>query len=560
MTLADRLSRSACQGMLAVGVFLPVMELPVMGLPVMDLPAMKLPVTVAQSVEVEPSEEVDPSESEVEPIEEAEPLEQENLPEAGEPEAAAEDDADDEKEAISDEQATPDRADDAYFQLLIEADRLHQQGRRAEAEHLYRKAKGSFTGVAFENRPEPIVDPALLPPAGQVYWREANAGQEAGLLTRMLVPLELLVQEYPEFIPGTVRYAELLIEQERTQEALAVLERAVTLYPDQAELVRARVDALAVQNQWLDASIAARQFALFHPDHPAADEFLVLAEEHQRTFRSRLRSRLTGNAFTNLFTGAISFALTGGLFGPISAIDTAVLLLRGEEQVGESVARSAQRQLELVDDPEVVAYVNQIGQQLAEVTGRNEFEYEFFVVRDPGLNAFALPGGKIFINAGAIVQTNSEAELAGLIAHEIAHSALSHGFQLVTSSNVTASVFLPVPYAGGLATDLTVLGYSRDMERQADAFGTRLLAASGYAADGLYNLMLTLEEQNQGRRGLAWLSTHPDTRERIRNIETLIEENGYNRYTYEGVERHWQIRERVNQILAAEAADSEKKE
>jgi predicted Zn-dependent protease len=210
-----------------------------------------------------------------------------------------------------------------------------------------------------------------------------------------------------------------------------------------------------------------------------------------------------------------------------------------------------------VDDLEVVAYVNDIGQRLANVTGRDEFEYEFFVVRDPRLNAFALPGGKIFIYAGAIVQAHSEAELAGLIAHEMAHSALSHGFQLVTSSNVTASVFLPVPYAGGLATDLAVLGYSRDMERQADAFGTRLLAASGYAADGLYNLMLTMDEQNQGRRGMAWLSTHPDTRERVRNVETLIEENGYNRYTYEGVERHQQIQARVIQILDTEEPDAE---
>jgi predicted Zn-dependent protease len=449
-------------------------------------------------------------------------------------------------------ETTPHRDDPDYFELLIEADWLHTQGRQTEAEHLYRKAKGSFTGVAFSNRPEPIDDPMQLPPAGQVYWREAEAGQESGLLTRIMVPLELLVQNYPEFVPATIRYADLLLSQHRSQEALAVLERAVTLYPDRADLVRAKVNALTAQEEWLDASIAARQFALLYPEHPAADEFLVLADQHQQTFRAKLRNRLTGNAIANVFTGALSFALTGGLFGPISAIDTAVLLLRGEAQVGESIARSLQRQLDLVDDPAVLAYVNGIGQQLAEMTGRSEFEYEFFVVRQPGLNAFALPGGKIFINAGAIVQTRSEAELAGLIAHEIAHSALSHGFQLATSGNVTASIFLPVPYAGGLVTDLTVLGYSREMERQADAFGTRLLATSGYAADGLYNLMLTLEAQHPRPRGLAWLSTHPDTRERIQKIETLIEENGYNRYTYEGVEPHRQIQAQVISLLAVD--------
>jgi predicted Zn-dependent protease len=449
-------------------------------------------------------------------------------------------------------ETTPRRDDPDYFELLIEADWLHTQGRRAEAEHRYRKAKGSFTGIVFSNRPEPIDDPMQLPPAGQVYWREAQAGQESGLLTRIMVPLELLVQNYPEFVPATVRYADLLLAQNRSQEALAVLERAVTLYPDQADLVRAKINTLAVQEEWLDASIAARQFALLYPDHPVANEFLTLADEHQHTFRAKLRNRLTGNAIANVFTGALSFALTGGLLGPISAIDTAVLLLRGEAQVGESIARDAQRQLDLVDDPAVLAYVNSIGQRLADMTGRDEFEYEFFVVRHPGLNAFALPGGKIFINAGAIVQTHSEAELAGLIAHEIAHSALSHGFQLVTSSNVTASIFLPVPYAGALATDLTVLGYSRDMERQADAFGTRLLAASGYD-----HLMLTLEAQDQGPRGLAWLSTHPDIRERIQNIATLIEENGYNRYTYEGVEPHRQIQAQVISLLDEEDLETE---
>jgi predicted Zn-dependent protease len=474
-----------------------------------------------------------------------------------EPERAVPDRTADEKPDAGLEADGVERHGDEYFQLLVEADRLHEQGRRAEAEHLYRKAKGSFTGVAFGNRPEPITDPALLPPAGQVYWREAEAGQASGLLTRMLVPLELLVQDYPEFFPATIRYAELLLEQERPSEALAVLERTVTLYPDQSELVRARINALVATEEWLDASIAARQFALFHPEHPDADAFLVLADEHHSTFRSRMRSRLTGNAIANVFTGALSFALTGGFFGPFSAIDTAVLLLRGESQVGSSAASAIQRQIDLVEDPEVVAYVNDMGQRLADVAGRDDFEYEFFVVQNPGLNAFALPGGKIFIYAGAIEQTQSEAELAGLIAHEIAHSALSHGFQLVTSSNVTASVFLPVPYAGGLATDLTVLGYSRDMERQADAFGTRLLAAAGYAADGLYNLMVTLDEQNQTPRGLAWLSTHPDTQERIRNIETLIEENGYNRYTYEGVARHRQIQTRISQLRHEEEEKSQ---
>jgi predicted Zn-dependent protease len=435
-------------------------------------------------------------------------------------------------------------------QLLIEADQLYLQGQYEQAEFLYRKAKEPFVAEAVRDRPAAISDPTQLPPAGQVYWREASAGREAELYTRLMVPLELLVEEYPEFIPGHLLYAEVLAEQEKPEDSLAVLERATTLYPNEPELIQARVGALAENERWLEASIAARQFALLNPDRPDVAEFQALADQHLEEFQDRTRSRLRGNAIANFVTGAASFVLTGNLFGPLSAIETTVLMLRGESAVGESIAEQAVRQLELVEDETVVAYVNELGQQLAAVSGRDDFEYEFYVVRDETLNAFALPGGKIFVNAGAILEANSEAELAGLLAHELSHAVLSHGFQLVTSGNLTANLLQFIPY-GGYAANLAVLSYSRDMERQADALGTRILATSGYAADGLRNLMITLEEAEEESLPFVWLSSHPDTDERIENIETQIELNGYNRYTYEGVERHQAMQRRVEQLLLA---------
>ena len=134
---------------------------------------------------------------------------------------------------------------------------------------------------------------------------------------------------------------------------------------------------------------------------------------------------------------------------------------------------------------------------------------------DSELNAFALPGGKIFVNVGAIMNTKSEAELAGLLAHEVSHSVLSHGFQLITRGNLTANVAQYIPYVGSTAGSLLVRNYSRDMERQADVFGTRILVASGYASDGIRNLMATLEEINSQNEDFVeppgWLSTHPVT-------------------------------------------------
>jgi predicted Zn-dependent protease len=146
------------------------------------------------------------------------------------------------------------------------------------------------------------------------------------------------------------------------------------------------------------------------------------------------------------------------------------------------------------------------------------------------------------------MHTNSEAELAGLLAHELSHAVLSHGFQLATQGNLTANVTQYVPYGGTLA-NLLVLNYSRDMERQADALGTRILASSGYAADGMRNLMVTLDKEERDRAVFTWLSSHPDAKERTRNLESLLERNGYNRYAYEGVARHLEIQKRVAQLL-----------
>ena len=134
------------------------------------------------------------------------------------------------------------------------------------------------------------------------------------------------------------------------------------------------------------------------------------------------------------------------------------------------------------------------------------------------------------------------------MAHELSHAVLSHGFQLATQGNLTANITQFIPYGGTLG-NLIVLDYSRDMERQADFLGTRLLTSTGYAADGLHNLMVTLNKQNRDRPLFSWLSSHPVTNERIGYLEDLIQTNGYNRYAYEGVSRHAKIQEKVKQIL-----------
>ncbi|NEQ33395.1 MAG: M48 family metalloprotease, partial [Leptolyngbya sp. SIO4C5] len=406
-------------------------------------------------------------------------------------------------------------------------------------------------GEAALELPEPVLSADNLSPAAAVYWREAEAGTELGLETRILVPLQLLVEQYPEFIPGHIRYAQALIEYDRSEEAIAVMLAAATRYPAQPDLLMAQVEVLMHAEQWIEASIAARQFAVLNPRHPEHDAMLELANTNLDRFRRELRQDLQGNVIGNIVTGALGYALTGGLFGPFSALDSTLLLLRGESGMGDRIAEQAREQLPVVTDPEVTAYINGLGQRLARVAGRDEFDYEFYVVLDERLNAFALPGGKIFINAGAILKTESAAELAGLLAHEISHAVLSHGFQLATEGNLAASLaqYIPVPAAANIATGLVVTGYSRQMERQADVMGTQILAASGYAADGLYRLMMTLDQEAEERAGLSWFATHPRTDDRVLYLAELVETGGYKRFAYEGVEPHLEIQQRVTTLL-----------
>ncbi len=172
------------------------------------------------------------------------------------------------------------------------------------------------------------------------------------------------------------------------------------------------------------------------------------------------------------------------------------------------------------------------------------------MIPEESLNAFALPGGKIFVHAGAIAKTNSEAELAGLLGHELSHVLLSHGFQLVTQGNLIGNLTQYLPF-GGTIGQLFSLTYSREMERQADTLGTRLIVSSGYAADGVYNLMNTLKEQ-QKYSPPSWLSSHPGSKERVEYLQELITTNNYNRYAYEGVAQHLEMQAKAKQILKEE--------
>jgi predicted Zn-dependent protease len=442
------------------------------------------------------------------------------------------------------------------FEQFVEADQLYKTGAVEAAAVIYRQLKPSFDGMTRVALRAPATSNIeQMPIAAQVYWREAIAGRSANIETRTLVPLKLLVQQYPEFIPGHVWLAQSYVDYGQPEQALDVLQAASSRYPDNVVLLRRRITALAQEQKWIEAAIAARQFALLNPEHPEAKALEQIANEQLQLYRQQLKRKLTGNVIGNVLTGALGYALTGSLFGPLNSLQTSLLLLKGESAIGESVARQAKEALPVITDPEINQYVSEIGMKLAAVAGREDFQYEFVVIQDEDLNAFALPGGKVFINSGAIAKTNSEAELAGLLGHEISHAVLAHGLQLMTQSGLTANITQFIPYVGGLAESVINFSYSRDMEYQADAVGTRLLVSAGYAADGVWNLLQTLKREaaTQVRmRPPAWLSTHPGSTDRLNRIEQLIIQDSYNRYAYEGVERHAAIQQKMVQLAEAD--------
>ena len=203
-------------------------------------------------------------------------------------------------------------------------------------------------------------------------------------------------------------------------------------------------------------------------------------------------------------------------------------------EIGTASSAEADRQLPLVSDRAVVAYVNEIGQRLAAHAGGPGFTYQFRVVNASDMNAFALPGGFVYINRGILDEARNEGEVAGVIAHEIAHVSLRHGTHQASKaygaqaglsilagllgnrvSDTTAGIINAV---GGFGMNALFLKFSRDLESQADLRGAQILAASGYTPADMVSFFHSLEKVDTSRR-TTWLSDHPAPPNRIAAIE-----------------------------------------
>ncbi|AMG36954.2 peptidase [Achromobacter xylosoxidans] len=216
-----------------------------------------------------------------------------------------------------------------------------------------------------------------------------------------------------------------------------------------------------------------------------------------------------------------------------------------ERSLGEAIMSQGRRDPTYVDDPELSQYLTTMGRKLAAFAPGAVPEVEMFGVRDPEINAFAMPGGFIGVNTGLIVSSGSESELAAVLAHEIGHVVQRHIARGMTQQSQNSMVMLAslagallAALAGGggnLAMGVAAfgqaaainrqLGFSRDAEREADRAGFTMLTKAGYDAQGMaqmFSRLMNASRLNEGAGGGSWASTHPLSIERMSDVQNRV--------------------------------------
>lgn len=232
-------------------------------------------------------------------------------------------------------------------------------------------------------------------------------------------------------------------------------------------------------------------------------------------------------------------ALAVVLLGARGAAAFTVISEAQEVEIGRKADQEVLKRFGYYEDPALQAYVNEVGQRLAKVADPRNVQYHFKVVDVPEVNAFALPGGYIYVTRGLLASANSEAELAGVLGHEIGHVVERHaakqltravGMQLITLGLMAAS-------PGGrehmgewamVSSQLfnqILLGYGREAEFQADEMGVRFGRKAGYDPRrmGLFLRYLRIMERLHGNQFHAFEADHPDTNLRIVKAESLAD-------------------------------------
>jgi len=212
--------------------------------------------------------------------------------------------------------------------------------------------------------------------------------------------------------------------------------------------------------------------------------------------------------------------------------------LEKEIVIGRQLANEIERQVKLVEDPTINEYVNRVGQNLVRNSDA-KVPFTIKVVESDEINAFALPGGFFYVNSGLILAADDESELAGVMAHEIAHVAARHGTENASKGQLVNIASLPLIFLGGVGgfairqaagflIPMQFLQFSRKAEAEADYLGVQYLYKTGYDPGAAVSFFEKLQARENAKPGSVskMFSTHPPTGDRIemtkKNIEAVL--------------------------------------
>lgn len=211
-----------------------------------------------------------------------------------------------------------------------------------------------------------------------------------------------------------------------------------------------------------------------------------------------------------------------------------------EIRLGAQVHQQVLQKFRLVEDPEVAGYMQGLGERLARSSRRPDIPYRFYVIDDPSVNAFALPGGYIYVHTGLLQLAQTEDELSAAVAHEIGHVAARHGLRNLKKAQRTALIFGILGVGADIATGGSGAGRagaqilaaglmtknSRDFEREADYLGLYNVRAAGESPAGMIQIFERLGSARSSRSSQMGgiFASHPDAKERVRNTRLEIEQ------------------------------------
>ncbi len=258
----------------------------------------------------------------------------------------------------------------------------------------------------------------------------------------------------------------------------------------------------------------------------------------------------------------------------VARLGVTVLALAGcaistqrEIELGTDYSRQVNAQLPMVTDPEAVRYINVLGDSIARIADDRNLDWRFFIVDSPDVNAFAIPGGFVYVNRGLIERTTQMNQLAGVLGHEIGHVVRRHSVkQMQKGQGLTMGVLLgciltPICTNGGdaavgIAGNLAMASFSRSDEAESDQEGIRYVMRAGIDPRGIPEMFrILIKERNDHPSGGidSWFRTHPMEEERVRATESTIAQfsKGQLDRLARDTPRYQQFKQRLSKLPAA---------